>query len=319
MTYSPNVVCPPYLWSLVWAGQAPSSTGSVHGHDGGVGQMTSRSGGPDHGAGHRANPPPATTAPLLLDTHLHDHNLIVRPVGELTPKTYEQLRDGLLQLAAEEPAAIVIDLTSLHTTTTSLLMVFSTVHDRINHWPGVPLVLAAPPPPLRTLLDAAAVTRFVPTHPTVTEALQALHAAPCRCRRQIPLPYHPANARLARRLVEQTCHQWGIPDLAPEAVIIASELTDNMVSHAHSDGWLRLELHHNTLTIAVADAEPRPPRLRIPDLHTTGGRGLVLVDKLSRTWGSAPRPDGKVVWATLTTRTRTHCTRPTTTLTTAAS
>jgi hypothetical protein len=73
-----------------------------------------------------------------------------------------------------------------------------------------------------------------------------------------------------------------------------------MVCHARSDGWLRLELRRNTLTVAVADADPRPPQLRVPGLRAVGGRGLVLIDKLSRAWGTASRrPRGKVVWAVL--------------------
>jgi hypothetical protein len=89
--------------------------------------------------------------------------------------------------------------------------------------------------------------------------------------------------------------------MVTDAVVVASELTDNMVYHARSDGWLRLELRGNRFTVAVADADPRPPRLRVPGLRAVGGRGLVLVDKLSRTWGTASRlPDGKVVWAVLT-------------------
>jgi hypothetical protein len=92
-----------------------------------------------------------------------------------------------------------------------------------------------------------------------------------------------------------------------DAVLIASELTDNMVYHARSEGWLRLALRNDKLTIAVADADPRPPRLRVPGLRAAGGRGLVLVDKLSRSWGTAPRlPEGKVVWAVLTVPSRTR-------------
>jgi anti-sigma regulatory factor (Ser/Thr protein kinase) len=283
----------------------------VNGHDGGVGQTASRSGGTDDGVGRPWNHKRDMTAPLLLDAHLQGRTLVVRPMGELTPKTYEQLRDGLLKFAAEEPAAIVVDLAGMRTTIASLLMVFPAVHDRINNWPGVPLVLAAAQQPLRTMLDFSAVPRFVPTYRSVSEALKGLDAALCRRRhQQVQLPCDPTSAQLARRLVKQACHEWGIPEMAANAMVIASELTENMVYHARSDGWLRLDLHSNTLTIAVADAEPRPPQLRIPGLRAAGGRGLVLVDKLSRTWGTESRPDGKVVWAVLTvasrTRTRAH-------------
>ncbi len=66
-------------------------------------------------------------------------------------------------------------------------------------------------------------------------------------------------------------------------------------------------MDRNTLTISVADADPRLPQLRVPGLRAAGGRGLVLVDKLSRTWGTASRPgSGKVVWAVLTVSARTR-------------
>jgi Histidine kinase-like ATPase domain/STAS domain len=259
--------------------------------------MASRSDGLDDGVGAVA----PTTVPFLLEAHFLGRTLVVRPVGELTPKTYERLRDYLLQCAADEPAAIVVDLASMRTTIASLLTVFPTVRDRISDWPGAPLALAAAQQPLRTLLDVSAVQRFVPTYPSVSEALDGLNAAPRRHRRQVHLPCEPASARLARRLAELTCQQWGIPATAPAAVVVASELTDNMVCHARSEGWLRLELRSNTLTIAVADADPRPPRLRVPSLRAVGGRGLMLINKLSRAWGTASRrPSGKVVWAVLT-------------------
>lgn len=292
----------------------------------GWGQMASRSDGTDDGVGRRWNDQRDMTGSLLLDAHVQGRNLVVRPVGELTPETYERLRDGLLKFAADEPAAIVVDLVNMRTTIAASLTVFPTVHDRMNNWPGVPLVLAAAQQPLRTMLDLSAVPRFVPTYRSVSEALKGLEAAPGRCRRQAQLPCDPASARLARRLVEQTCHEWGIPGMAADAMVVASELTDNMVDHARSDGWLRLDLRGSTLTIAVADADLRLPQLRAPGLRAAGGRGLVLVDKLSRAWGTASRlSGGKVVWAILTvasrTRTRAHpgCQYPATAPSTAAS
>lgn len=265
--------------------------------------MASRSGSTDDGVDVVGTP--NVVVDLLLETHFQDRTLVVRPVGELIPATYERLRDGLLKVAAEEPAAIVVDLTGMRAAIASLLTVFPTVRDRISDWPGVPLVLAAARPPLRALLEFSAAPRFVPTYCSVSDALDALDAAPPRPRCQAELPCELASAGLARKLVAQTCHEWGIPGMVAAAEIVASELTDNMVHHARSEGWLRLELRGNMLAIAVADADPRPPRLRVPGLRAAGGRGLVLVDKLSRRWGTALRPpDGKVVWAVLTVASR---------------
>jgi anti-sigma regulatory factor (Ser/Thr protein kinase) len=241
-------------------------------------------------------------APLLLETHFQGNALVVRPVGDLTPESHARLRDGLLKYAAEEPQEIVVDLANMRVATASLLTIFPTVRNRINDWPGVPMVLAGARQPLRTLLDTSAVPRLVPTYPSIGEALQALEAAPRRRRRQVQLPCEPASAQSVRRLVKQTLHEWKVPGTVIDAaVVVASELTDNMVYHARSDGWLRLELRGNMFTVAVADADSRPPQLRVPGQRAAGGRGLVLVDKLSRTWGTAPQSSGgKVVWALLT-------------------
>ena len=255
-----------------------------------MGEMASRSGGLDAGVGAVGTKTLNAPSPLLLEAHFRGRILVVRPGGQLTPGTYERLRDGLVECAAEEPAAMVVDLASMRAAIASLLTVFPTVCDRISDWPGVPLALAAAPPPLRTLLDSSAVPRFVPTYHSLSEALDDLEAAPRPRRHQMQLPCDPGSPRLARRLVEQSCHQWGIPGMVTDAVVIASELTENMVYHARSEGWLRLELRNDRLTVAVADADPRPPQPRVPGVRAVGGRGLVLVDKLSRTWGTASRP-----------------------------
>jgi hypothetical protein len=193
------------------------------------------------------------TATLVLETHFLGRILVVRPVGELIPKTYERLRDGLVEYAAEEPAAIVVDLSGMRAAIASLLTVFPTVRDRISDWPGVALILAAARPPL----DFSAAPRFVPTYRSLSEALEDLNAAPPRRWRQTELPCDLGSARLAGQLVEQTCHEWGLPGMVAAAEVIASELTDNMVYHARSKGWLRLQLRSDVLTIAVAPMRTR--------------------------------------------------------------
>jgi hypothetical protein len=248
-----------------------------------------------------------TTSSLFLESFFRDRSLVMRPVGELSPQTYERLRNGLLAGAANEPSAIVVDLGSMQTAIASLLNVFPVASDRIGNWPGVRLVLAAARPPLRTMLASSGVSRFVPTYGSVSEALQDLDAAPPPLRREVTLPCRLESSRLGRHLVGRNCQEWGIPETVPDAVVVTSELIDNMVQHARSEGQLRLELRRHALCIAVTDADPHRPQLRLPGLSAAGGRGLVLVDKLSRTWGTAPRfGGGKVVWAVLTVSPRRH-------------
>ena len=51
------------------------------------------------------------------------------------------------------------------------------------------------------------------------------------------------------------------------------------------------------LRIEVDDTAPEQPRIRTPD--RTGGRGLVLVDRLASSWGVQHHAQHKTVWAEL--------------------
>ncbi|HET6356386.1 ATP-binding protein [Streptomyces sp.] len=114
------------------------------------------------------------------------------------------------------------------------------------------------------------------------------------------------GARVARHLAVHQLDGWGIPygsDLSDSAALIVAELTANAVTHACVQGRdfeLRLTLWPLTLRIEVSDARgdrepsPKPPT---PDAET--GRGLLLVDALATTWGTADRVIGKTVWAEL--------------------
>jgi anti-anti-sigma regulatory factor len=238
---------------------------------------------------------------LQLDSYSVGSAVVVRPVGVLTTDTSLWLRDELLTCAAEQPPVLVVDLDGMRAAEASVLTVFLTVSNHISDWPGVPLALVAAHQPLRILLHTSSVHRFVPIYYCVTDALDA---APHRRQRKVQLACDLASVRLARGIAERTCHEWELPEMVTDAVLVASELTENMIRHARSDGWLHLQLRGNLLTIAVADADSSPPLLRLPHERRDGGRGLVLVAALSRTWGTAPRclggsPGGKVVWAVL--------------------
>lgn len=121
-------------------------------------------------------------------------------------------------------------------------------------------------------------------------------------------PQTAASVRRARHSVRGTLTVWGLSALADDAELVVGELVTNAVRHCHVDGGqietrciplpraagVRLEVHD-------ADAYS-VPALRAPVPDDTGGRGLQLVDAVTRhMWGVRTREGapGKLVWAHL--------------------
>ena len=88
---------------------------------------------------------------------------------------------------------------------------------------------------------------------------------------------------------------------ASSVALVVSELVTNVVRHAQGTSCsLRLWAGPGAITVAVTDADPRPPRERAPDLTGgTGGFGWPMVQNLARTVTVSTGPGGKTVRAEL--------------------
>jgi anti-sigma regulatory factor (Ser/Thr protein kinase) len=96
------------------------------------------------------------------------------------------------------------------------------------------------------------------------------------------------------------CARWRVRHLSDDATLVASELVTNAIRHARSAPRLRVQLEPQALVVAVADADPAPPRLAAPHPEAAGGRGLRLVDHLAARWGVEPDDaGGKTIWCEL--------------------
>lgn len=244
-------------------------------------------------------------AMLDVDLSVNGNATVVAPRGLLDVSTAPHLRDVLLKCIADQPAAVIVDLAGLELWRTYTLSVFTVVARRTAEWSGIPLILVAGEDvEARIGLHARAIARFLQVVPNIDAALAAIRQPPVRRVVRLRLPPDPYSARTTRRTVAASCELWGCPQVIHDAVAVASELVANAVVHAGTDAQLRLELRRGLLTIAVTDQVPDPPVLGVPvgdDLRTSG-LGLVIVDAISRTWGSAPTSSGgKIVWAVLRT------------------
>ncbi|MEU0964894.1 SpoIIE family protein phosphatase [Streptomyces sp. NPDC005917] len=99
----------------------------------------------------------------------------------------------------------------------------------------------------------------------------------------------------ARRVTRQALTGWGLEELIDTAELLVSEIVTNAARHASRPISLRL-LRTDVLRCEVGDDVPQLPRLRRALPSEEHGRGLYLVNRLARRWGTTRLGTGKIVW-----------------------
>ncbi|MGW7096211.1 ATP-binding protein [Streptomyces sp. NPDC054874] len=145
------------------------------------------------------------------------------------------------------------------------------------------------------------------------------------------VPYQPEHVRFVDQLsvtavqsaVSTSRHflrfalaKWHADLIEDDVLLVASELVTNaititgLVAEKPTWGELgRLDLVHvrlvglrDSVVIEVWDVSGEPPALKRVDDDAEDGRGLFLVQRLARRWGSFRAGSGKAVWAELAVR-----------------
>ncbi|MBM2619967.1 STAS domain-containing protein [Actinoplanes sp. LDG1-06] len=224
-------------------------------------------------------------------------HLVARVSGALDLTDVAALHLQLLKALAEQPDALLVDLSALSVAEPLSLAVFTAINRQANRFPGTPVLLCAAPPATRALLDGHAYRRLS-VFDSLDGARTHLSGDPAAAVRTLSdqlLPIAGA-ARHARDMTTDACLRWELPHLVGPACLIANELVSNVVDHVHTMMTLRLALRRRYLHIVVRDGSPVDVQ---PPVDLSRGRGLVLVDATAHSWGCVPSVDGKVVWASL--------------------
>jgi anti-sigma regulatory factor (Ser/Thr protein kinase) len=132
-------------------------------------------------------------------------------------------------------------------------------------------------------------------------------------RTHLELGAFPSAVPCARGHVRTVALEWGLPDLADTAELLASELVTNAI---HASRRLRpadraaipvvrvwLISDQISMVIHVWDASSELPTHKDIGVDEEGGRGLMLVDTLGKDWGTYRKAQGKVVWVMITSAT----------------
>ena len=119
------------------------------------------------------------------------------------------------------------------------------------------------------------------------------------------LPYASASVAVARRRLDADLTAAGIfAGAVGDAVLVVSELLSNAIRHARplpgAGVQVAWAVDGDAVEVAVSDGgaltRPTPAQATISSL---GGRGLDIVEYLSRAWGVRTDPAGLTVWAVL--------------------
>ena len=235
--------------------------------------------------------------------------------GRLDRHAAPRLQRVLRKRLAEQPVAVVCDLSGLDALDPDCAGLFTVAaHHPSSSWPDTPLLLSGARPVVAEALGRLGVPRFVPVHASLTDAVMDAGRRPPYLRDELRLPPSPAAPASARRFVRETCQAWRVllddhddaaaraatAELVERAELLASELVTNALVHARTNVRLRLSLRDERLHIGVHDGGSRLLRLVGGDPEAEAGRGLLLVERMSRAWGVYRPPEGgKVVWCVL--------------------
>jgi len=235
--------------------------------------------------------------------------------GRLDRAAAPRLQQVLGKRLAQQPVAVICELSGLDAMDPDCAGLFTVAaHHPSSSWPDTPLLLCGPRPAVAEALARLGVPRFVPVYSSLHEAVVDAGRRPLYLRDELRLAPSPAAPATARRFVRETCQTWRLllndrdgakaraaaAELVERAELLASELVTNALIHARTDVRLRLSLRDRRLHIGVHDGGRRLLRLLHGDAEAEAGRGLLLVERLSRAWGVYRPPEGgKVVWCVL--------------------
>ena len=92
------------------------------------------------------------------------------------------------------------------------------------------------------------------------------------------------------------CADAGFADVLDTVELLVTEVVTNAVMHARSEASVVIRLLDDAVRVEVTDADDSFPARRVPRDDQPGGRGLDLVEKMSRSWGIDMLTVGKRTW-----------------------
>ena len=229
-----------------------------------------------------------------IDTETGDAAATLKLTGELDGATSDSVVAEFDRHLRAGRKAITMDLAGVTFIDSAGLRAIIRIQRRATQQ-SAELTVIPPPAPLLELLEITGLTeRLVIASDGGPESEQRYLE-----RIDLELPRDPKAPGLARAELRQALgRRLGDMEIAT-AVLLASELVTNAVLHPAPAGdqpiELRISAYPDGVRIEVIDSGPGfdpdslAERAREPE---SGGRGLMVVDRLASRWGIQPRSEG---------------------------
>lgn len=108
----------------------------------------------------------------------------------------------------------------------------------------------------------------------------------------------PESAAKARAFVRDCLELHDKPSLIEAMRLVVSELATNALTHARTPFTVGIRGDEASVVLTVRDGSSSVPTPQNAKVFDSGGRGLAIVQHLSRDWGfAAPAGGLKSVWA----------------------
>ena len=114
---------------------------------------------------------------------------------------------------------------------------------------------------------------------------------------EITLAPRPESVATARRFVRDKLIEHHLSFLVDDVTLVASELATNAVRHAGTRFTVTITARADAVVLTVRDGSAARPVRRTAGPDDAAGRGVVIVDAVSRDWGVVVDGSAKSVWA----------------------
>lgn len=248
-------------------------------------------------------PSPHNATSLHIEQSARDGCIVVTLIGDLDIAAAPRVQRALLRCLAEQPGAVICDLSRVATIDPVCASVFAAVaHRPRSPWPDSSILLCGAQPAVAAVLARRGMPGVVAVYDTLDQAVAHARSRPPFLRERLRLVATLEAITTAGWFAGEVCQRWQLEELTETARLLAGELVTDAVLYkpAGDDPIdLRVELRATGLLIAVQSGGAS---LAAMQAHHDGepGSELGLVQRVAQRWGVRRQADGsRVVWCIL--------------------